>query len=85
MLGCLDSNQEQRYQKPPCCQLHHTPLGDCVAIYYITPLRGVKRTTGYDNPNIVRLIIAAMRCPAPAAIMSCSGPGGVMSPTAHTP
>ena len=26
LLGYLDSNQEQRYQKPPCCQLHHTPL-----------------------------------------------------------
>ena len=25
LLGYLDSNQEQRYQKPPCCQLHHTP------------------------------------------------------------
>ena len=26
LLGYLDSNQEQRYQKPPCCQLHHTPM-----------------------------------------------------------
>lgn len=25
VLGYLDSNQEQRNQKPPCCQLHHTP------------------------------------------------------------
>ena len=26
LLGYLDSNQEWRYQKPLCCQLHHTPM-----------------------------------------------------------
>jgi hypothetical protein len=25
MLGYLDSNQEQKNQNLPCCQLHHTP------------------------------------------------------------
>lgn len=26
-LGYLDSNQEQKNQNLPCCQLHHTPQG----------------------------------------------------------
>ena len=26
-LGYLDSNQEQKNQNLPCCQLHHTPMG----------------------------------------------------------
>ena len=25
LLGYLDSNQEQKNQNLPCCQLHHTP------------------------------------------------------------
>ncbi len=25
-LGYLDSNQEQKNQNLPCCQLHHTPM-----------------------------------------------------------
>ncbi len=28
-LGYQDSNLEWRYQKPLCCQLHHTPLAAC--------------------------------------------------------
>ena len=27
LLGYLDSNQEQKNQNLPCCQLHHTPIG----------------------------------------------------------
>src|SRR5690554_6939195 len=26
LLGYLDSNQEQKNQNLPCCQLHHTPM-----------------------------------------------------------
>ena len=40
-LGYLDSNQEQRYQKPSCCQLHHTPVQsfvDKVLLYPKQPL-----------------------------------------------
>ena len=30
-LGYLDSNQEQKNQNLPCCQLHHTPMAQTEA------------------------------------------------------
>ena len=31
VLGYLDSNQEQKNQNLPCCQLHHTPMAQTEA------------------------------------------------------
>ncbi len=43
------------------------------------------RAARYRGPRRWRLTAAATRAPAPAATMSCWGPGGVMSPAAKRP
>ena len=45
LLGYQDSNLEWRYQKPLCCQLHHTPM----ALFEIHISSDVDRVSGRDR------------------------------------
>ena len=47
-LGSLDSNQDQRLQRPLCCQLHHSPMS-AKALYHRMILLTMER--GFPSLN----------------------------------